>query len=95
MPLKWNLSDWHPSNIFWYAGGGYGIKELVWQLDIYSYADDTKVDEAYVKNPDYSYSGLEAETGFIFRMNSFLLSVGATSVNFKYTNVTIGLGFNF
>jgi hypothetical protein len=82
-------------NFFMYTGAGYGIKELHWQLDIYEYGGSSKTGEKYVKHPDYSYSGVEAEAGFILRMGSFLLEAGATTVNFNYTNVTLGAGLAF
>ena len=95
LSLTAGLTQQMGRNSFFYIGGGYGVKDLLWQMDIYSYADDSKVGNEYVKHPDYSYSGFEAEAGLIFRMKSFLITAGASSVNFKYTNWTFGLGFNF
>jgi len=89
--LTWQLGK----NFFMYTGGGYGIKDLLWQMEIYDYENNEKSGEEYVQQPDYSYSGLEAEAGFILRMNSFLLEARATTVNFKYTNVTLGVGVAF
>jgi hypothetical protein len=82
-------------DFFVYTGAGYGIKELLWQINIYDYSTNLKKGEEYVKQPDYSYSGLEAEAGFILRMNSFLLEAGATTVNFNYMNFTLGVGLAF
>ena len=89
--LTWQLGK----NFFMYTGGGYGIKELLWQMEIYDYDTNDKTGEEYVRQPDYSYSGVEAEAGFILRMGSFLLEGGVTSVNFQYTNVTLGVGVAF
>ena len=81
-------------NFFMYTGAGYGMKDLLWQMEIYEYGG-SQTDEEYVQHPDYSYSGVEAEAGFILRMGSLLLEAGATTVNFEYTNVTLGVGVAF
>lgn len=82
-------------DFFIYTGAGYGIRKLLWQIDIYDYDTGNKTDNAYVEQPDYSYSGLELEGGFMVRMNSLLLSLGATTVNFKYSNILVGVGWAF
>ena len=82
-------------NFFIYTGGGYGMKELLWQMEIYDYETDDKAGEKYVQQPDYSYSGFEAEAGFIIRMGNFLLEGGATTVSFEYTNWIVGVGLAF
>jgi hypothetical protein len=82
-------------SFYLYTGAGYGIKDLIWQIDIYDYETELKTGEEYVKNLDYSYSGLEFETGLIVRMGTFLLQGGITTVNFKYTNWTFGVGLAF
>jgi hypothetical protein len=89
--ITWQLGK----NFFVYTGGGYGMKEHLWQMELYDYEKDSKTGEEYVQQPDYTYTGLEAEGGVIFRMKNFLLSAGATTVNFKYTNWTLGIGWAF
>ncbi len=82
-------------DFFTYVGAGYGVKKLLWQIDIYDYGTGEKNDDAYVEQPDYSYSGLELEGGAMFRMGSLLISLGATTVNFEYSNVLVGVGWAF
>jgi len=82
-------------NVFFYAGGGYGLKKLFWEIDLYSYYYDDIVSNEYVLNPEYSYSGFESEIGLIIRMKKILITAGYTNVAFKYSNLTFGLGFNF
>jgi hypothetical protein len=89
--LTWQLGR----KFFIFTGGGYGMKEHLWQMELYDYDTGSKTGEEYVKQPDYSYAGAELEAGFILRLGSFLLEGGATTVNFKYTNVTVGVGFAF
>lgn len=82
-------------NFYTYIGAGYGVKKLLWQIDIYDYNTGRKNGIAYVEQPGYSYSGLEIEGGTIFRMGSLLLSLGATTVNLEYSNVLVGVGWAF
>ncbi|MBU8891475.1 MAG: hypothetical protein KOO66_01760 [Bacteroidales bacterium] len=82
-------------NFFISAGIGYGLKDLVWQMNIYSYSNDDLINSEYVKNPDYSYKGIEAETGLTYRLKNFLITSGVSTVNFQYTNLLIGLGYSF
>jgi len=86
--FTWQLGK----NFFIYTGVGYGIKDLLWQMEIYDYENDAMVSEEYVKQPDYSYAGLEAEGGMMYRAGKFLISGGVTTVNFQYTNLTLGVG---
>jgi hypothetical protein len=81
------------TNAFWYIGGGYGVKQQIWQIDTYVYNDI--IESAYVENPEKSYSGFELESGFTIRMSKILLSAGFTNINFKSTKLTFGLGLNF
>ena len=89
--FTWQLGQ----NFFLYTGAGYGIKDLLWQIDIYDYENDAKTGSEYVQQPEYSYTGIEAEGGFIVRMGSFLLEGGVTSVNLQYTNWTVGMRVAF
>ncbi len=82
-------------NIFAYIGGGYGVKETFWEIDLFSYSDDQKTGKEYVLNSENSYSGFESEVGIIFRFNKVLISLGYTNVIFKHSNLTLGLGYNF
>lgn len=82
-------------NLFVFTGIGYGLKDLVWQMDIYSYSNDGFIDNEFVKNPDYSYQGIELEIGTTYRVKNFIISTGISTVNFQYTNWLFGLGYNF
>lgn len=82
-------------NLFVYAGGGLGIKELWWQMDVYDYSDDSFVDDYYVKHPDYSFTGFELEGGLIYRINSFVINAGVSTASFRFTDVTAGFGYVF
>ena len=89
--ITWQLGK----NFFVYTGLGYGMKEHLWQMELYDYETDSKTGEEYVQQPDYTYTGLEAEGGVMLRINKIFISAGVTSVSFKYTNVTFGIGWAF
>jgi len=82
-------------NIFLYAGAGYGKENYLYEIDKYSYENDTKTGTAYVKDPDYSIEGVEVDLGLIYRINKILLTGGATTINFKSYNWTAGIGVSF
>ncbi|MDA3865112.1 MAG: hypothetical protein PF489_00020 [Salinivirgaceae bacterium] len=82
-------------NFFFYTGAGFGIKQLIWQMEVHDYQTETLQEEQYVNHPDYSYSGVEAEAGMMLRLGNVLLCAGASTVSFAYTNVTFGAGWVF
>jgi opacity protein-like surface antigen len=73
----------HP--LYLYVGGGYGYKKLAWET-----AEGT-----WAENTDKTYTGPEAELGFILRAKNFAISAGAQSNNFKYVEATVGIGIMF
>ncbi len=82
-------------NLYFYAGGGYGTKDLLWHINEYDYTDDSKTGDDYAKNINYSYSGIEAEAGMIINSGIFFFSAGLSSQSFKRLdgNFSIGLAF--
>jgi len=89
--ITWQLGK----NFFVYTGLGYGMKEHLWQMELYDYETDSKTGEEYVQQPDYTYTGLETEGGIMLKINKIFISAGVTSVSFKYTNLTFGIGWAF
>lgn len=70
-----------------YAGVGYVDRKVAWQL----------ANETFVKNTDYSYSGVVADYGLMLRCGHFSLNAGAMmslsdGCNFA-ANVGIGVSF--
>jgi len=82
-------------NVYFYAGGGYGTKDLLWHINEYNYDDDSKTGDDYAKNTNYSYSGIEAEAGIIINTGSFFFSVGASSQSFKRLDGNFSIGLTF
>lgn len=74
---------WQP--LYMYAGVGYGSRTLAWET----------ADGISVKNADHSATGAAAELGAIGRLGTFALSVGFHTVNFKYYELSFGVGVIF
>lgn len=71
--------------VYGYVGAGYGQRTLAWET----------IDGELVKNTDHSASGVAAEIGVIGRFKKVGLSVGCQTVNFKYMELSAGIGFFF
>jgi hypothetical protein len=82
-------------NIFVYAGTGLGVKSLNYAVEEFSYESLNPSGKIVVRHEDFSAVGPEVEGGLIFRKNSLLFSAGISNLNFEYSFVNVGLGFNF
>lgn len=82
-------------NIICYAGIGYGIDQLLWKYDEYSLSDFSKVNSDYAIQEDVSIKGLELECGLIFTIQRGIISVGASTLMFKYVELNLGGGILF
>lgn len=71
--------------LYAYVGAGYGNRTLAWET----------VEGEFVKNIDHSASGVAVEIGAIGRLGVFALSAGCQTVDFKYMELSVGIGFFF
>jgi len=71
--------------LYGYIGAGYGNRALAWETS----------EGEWVKNMDHSASGVAAEVGAIGRLGSFAFSLGCQTVNFKYLELSVGVGLFF
>ena len=71
--------------LYGYAGLGYGQRTLAWET----------TDGELVKNTDHSVSGLAFEIGAIGQYKNFALSLGLQTINFKYMELGVGIGYFF
>ena len=71
--------------LYAYIGAGYGNRVLAWET----------IDGELVKNTDHSATGVAAELGAIGRLGQFAVSVGFQTVDFKYHELSAGIGFFF
>jgi hypothetical protein len=82
-------------NLAFYIGGGYGSRELLYGIDQYSYGSSFFSKSTWVKNTIYSYSGAEIEGGLILKAGFFNMMGGMSTIQGKYTDYNLGIGFNF
>ena len=71
--------------LYGYVGAGYGQRTLAWET----------VEDEWVKNTDHSASGIATEIGVIGQYKGFALSLGMQTINFKYMELGVGIGFFF
>jgi hypothetical protein len=71
--------------LYGYIGGGYGQRTLAWET----------VEGEWVKNIDHSASGIATEIGLIGQYKGMALSLGVQTINFKYMELNVGVGFFF
>ena len=71
--------------LYAYIGAGYSNRVLAWET----------IDDELVKNTAHSATGVAAELGAIGRLGQFAVSVGFQTVNFKYHELSAGIGFFF
>lgn len=71
--------------LYGYVGVGYGQRTLAWET----------VEGEWVKNIDHSASGIAAEIGAIGNYKNFALSLGVQTINFKYMELSVGIGYIF
>lgn len=76
----------HVANpLYLYLGVGYGFRGVFWET----------TDEQWAKNKDLSVTGVNAELGLMGNIKGFVISAGVSTVNFKYVEAKIGLGWSF
>lgn len=71
--------------LYLYAGLGYGTRTLGWEMPGNEMAECK----------DYTYKGVEAEVGGIFRYKNFAIMAGVQTNSFKYWEASIGAGIMF
>lgn len=68
-----------------YEGIGYGQRLLAWEQN----------EGGWVRNADYSYRGLSAEVGGLYRFYRIAVSAGVLTIQGEYWEATIGIGWHF
>ena len=69
-------------SLYPYIGVGYGSRKMMWQDAGGKWANIT----------DYTYTGISAEAGLIFKLGPVALSAGVSTTAFKYTAAEVGIG---
>jgi len=73
------------SSLYAYVGGGYGNRTLAWQMSGGEYA----------KVVPSSLSGVEVETGALYRIGGVAVSLGFQTNSFKFFEANLGVGVMF
>ncbi len=68
-----------------YTGMGYGKRELYWE----------QVDGQWVKYAPSSYNGFSFDIGLIGSIYGLTLTAGINTINFKYLELEVGIGWMF
>jgi hypothetical protein len=68
-----------------YVGGGYGKRELQWEM----------VGGKWVKYGPTSVAGFSGNLGLFGSVSGLTFSVGMNTINFRYADVMVGVGFMF
>lgn len=66
-----------------YFGGGFGFRNLYWVLE----------GGTWVKNADYSHSGISIDGGLLLHFGGFSFSAGVQTIGFNYLEAKAGIGF--
>lgn len=77
-----------------YAGAGYGTRDLLWGIGEFSYQNNVQNATSWVRNTTTSYSGTEAEAGVLIRASFINIMGGVSTINFNYIDAHAGIGFN-
>jgi hypothetical protein len=80
---------------FFYLGGGFGSQKFVAEIGKYSYSENSEPEMAWASDTENVYSGGEAAAGIILNPGRFVISAGATALNFELFNFTAGFGYAF
>lgn len=71
--------------IYTYIGIGYGKRILAWET----------LEGNYIMNKGHSAKGIASEIGIIGRFGNFAISAGCQNINFKYAELSLGIGYFF
>ena len=69
--------------LYAYVGGGYGFRNVFWQLENGSWAKCT----------DDSYQGIAIDAGLMLHFKGFGFSLGVQTIGVKYLEAKIGVGY--
>jgi hypothetical protein len=91
-------------NVFVNVGAGYGARNLYWGINEFLAVDNSAVaGNLWVKNVNYSPSGIEAEGGISLLFNQINVNINysvlglasVSTISKKFSDISIGVGVNF
>ena len=82
-----------------YFGGGYGVRDLYWKINISDYTTRNLLTSKWTNNTSHSYRGGELESGLFINIGRMTLMTGASAIFNGDKNIFIdgnfGIGFNW
>ncbi len=83
-----------------YLGGGYGVRDVYWGVNIFSNSNNNLENSVWAKNLAQSVSGPEVEAGLFLKLGHFNIMGGTNmvyspSTKNNYISSDIGIGFSF
>ena len=77
------------------VGLGYGNRSLYYEYIESDLNSGNDIYTGWAKNIYSSVSGIAGDCDLIFKVNSFYISAGCSTVNFKYIDLNAGVGVFF
>ena len=92
-PMHWlvdagaivRLADFSKTMWYIYAGGGYGVRQQLWQA----------YDGQWLNYMPTTYKGWSLDAGCMMAYKHLAVSLGATTIAFKYAEIQVGIGYVF
>lgn len=78
-----------------YAGGGYGDRKLLRQINQYNYDGSGTQTSSWVKDVSLSRKGIEGEAGLLIDIGRINIMSGISTIEFKYIEYNLGVGYSF
>ncbi len=86
----------HVSPVTLYVGAGIGYYNHYISASLYKYSDNSLYKQIYLGDTNSILgTGMESEAGLIFGGKTFTFSVGVSNIEFKYYEISAGLGIMF
>lgn len=77
-----------------YAGAGYGTRDLLWGIGEFSYQNNVQNETSWVRNANSSFMGAEVEAGLLIRASFINIMGGISTIKFNYIDAHAGIGIN-
>ena len=76
-------------------GLGYGDRKVLYEYRIVDPKTAEDANSAWAKHLDASYAGVAADLGLMFKLGPAYVNAGCSTINFKYVDVSAGVGLFF
>ena len=77
-----------------FAGAGWGNYKHYTTTNLYNYSDNSLVKSIHLGDKK-SFTGIETNAGMMLNVNKFGITIEASSIQFKYMELSMGLAYTF